>query len=193
MSHPLDIAVLIGSLRHGSISRKLAEILKALAPPELHLSFVEIGDLPLYNQDFDNEKPPEAWTKFRERIQTSHGVLFVTPEYNRSIPAVLKNALDVGSRPFGRSVWNGKPGAIIGSSPGTMGGFGAVQHLRQCMVSLNVPVLQQPEVYISNVDKVFVDENGVNDSLRHFLTEFLLQYHKWIEKIFGVENVFSKT
>src|SRR4029453_14567844 len=121
-----------------------------------------------------DEKPPQTWTAFRDRVRRADAVLFVTPEYNRSVPAPLKNAIDVGSRPYGSSVWGGKPGAVISPSPGAIGGFGANQHLRQSMVFLNVPMLQQPEAYISGVDKL-LDEQGAiaNESTKGFLGKFL--------------------
>src|SRR5437660_253420 len=140
MDKILDVAVLVGSLRKDSINKKVANALVELAPAALKLSIIEIGHLPIYNPDGD-ENPPAAWTQFRERIGAADAVLFVTPEYNRSVPAVLKNALDVGSRPYGASVWDHKPGAIVSSSPGAIGGFGANHHLRQSLVFLNVPIM----------------------------------------------------
>ena len=175
------IAVLIGSLRKESFNRKVAKTLIALAPESLNLEIIEIDGLPLYNQDLD-ENPPVAWAEFRERVVKFDGVLFVTPEYNRSLPTVLKNAIDVGSRPYGKSVWNGKPGAIMSVSPGPLGGFGANHHLRQCLVFLNVPVMQQPEAYIGNVAKLF-DESGklTNDSMRESFTKFMQAFAAWVE------------
>jgi chromate reductase len=177
---PKKIAVFVGSLRKESFNRKMAEALIALAPEPLKLEIVEIGSLPLYNQDLD-ENPPPAWAEFRRRVAAFDGVLFVTPEYNRSIPAVLKNAIDVGSRPYGKSVWNGKPGAIMSVSPGALGGFGANHHLRQCLVFLNVPAMQQPEAYIGNAATLF-DGNGnlINDATREFLVKFLQAFDKWV-------------
>ena len=134
------IAVFVGSLRKESFNRKMAKALIGLAPESLQLEIVEIGGLPLYDQDLDDEgRPPSAWTAFREQVKSFDGFLFVTPEYNRSVPAVLKNALDVGSRPYGKSIWGGKPGAVMSVSPGAIGGFGANHHLRQSLVFLNVP------------------------------------------------------
>jgi chromate reductase len=159
----------------------VAKTLIALAPESLNLEIIEIDGLPLYNQDLD-ENPPVAWAEFRERVVKFDGVLFVTPEYNRSLPTVLKNAIDVGSRPYGKSVWNGKPGAIMSVSPGPLGGFGANHHLRQCLVFLNVPVMQQPEAYIGNVAKLF-DESGklTNDSMRESFTKFMQAFAAWVE------------
>ncbi len=186
MASPKKVAVLVGSLRRASYSRKLAKALEGLAPPSLELGVVEIGDLPLYNEDLDTEAPPPAWTTFRAQMSAAEAVLFVTPEYNRSVPAVLKNALDVGSRPFGQSVWNGKPGAVISQSPGAMGGFGANHHLRQSLVFLNVPVMQQPEAYVGGAAGLF-DEAGalVNDKARDFLKGVMDAYGAWVETILG--------
>ena len=175
-----DVAVFVGSLRKDSINRKVANALVGMVPPSLKLSIVEIGQLPLYNQDAD-EQPPAAWTAFRERLRAADAVLFVTPEHNRSVPAALKNALDVGSRPYGHSVWNGKPGAVISASPGAIGGFGANHHLRQSLVFLNVPAMQQPEAYLGGADKLF-DANGnlTNDRTRSFLQQFMQAYAAWV-------------
>ena len=148
MSQQRSVAVLVGSLRKGSYSRMVANALIALAPAELQLEVVEIGQLPLYNQDYDDAKAPlPEWIAFRERIRVKDAVLFVTPEYNRSVPGVLKNAIDVGSRPPGHSAWQGKPGAVVSDSPGGYGAFGANHALRQSMVFLNVPMMQMPEAY----------------------------------------------
>ena len=177
------IAVFVGSLRKESFNRKMAKALVSLAPESLLLETIEIGGLPLYNQDHDEEgKPPEAWTAFRERVKTFDGVLFVTPEYNRSVPAALKNALDVGSRPYGKSVWGGKPGAVISVSPGAIGGFGANHHLRQSLVFLNIPAMQQPEAYIGGAANLFA-ENGhlANDSIKEFAKKFINAFAAWVE------------
>ena len=181
MNQSRDVAVLVGSLRRDSINRKVANALIALAPPELKLEIVEIGQLPLYNQDLDTAEPPAAWKVFRERMHRAGAVLFVTPEYNRGIPGPLKNAIDVGSRPYGHSVWNGKPGAVVSASPGAIGGFGANHHLRQSLVFLNVPVMQQPEAYIGGADKLF-DASGklTDESARKFLQGFMQSFAAWI-------------
>jgi chromate reductase len=177
------VAVFVGSLRKASWNRKVAEALIALAPSSLKLEIVEIGQLPLYNQDLDDEgKPPAAWTAFRQRVKPFDAVLFVTPEYNRSVPAPLKNAIDVGSRPYGQSVWDRKPGAVISASPGSVGGFGANHHLRQSLVFLNVPCLQMPEVYIAGIHKKFDDNGELSDeSTRKALQEFIGAYAAWVE------------
>jgi chromate reductase len=183
MTDTRDVAVFVGSLRRQAYSRKLANALETLAPPSLELEIVEIGALPLYNEDLD-ANPPAEWASFRERVHRADAVLFVTPEYNRSVPGVLKNAIDVGSRPYGKSAWDGKPGAVASTSPGVIGAFGANHHLRQSLVFLNVPVLQQPEVYVGGAAKLF-DEEGrlVNDTTRQFLRDFLDAFAAWIERI----------
>jgi chromate reductase len=176
-----NVAVFVGSLRKGSFSRMIANTLLEIAPPSLHLEIVEIGQLSFYDQDAE-DTPPESWTAFRDKIRAAGAVLFVTPEYNRSVPGVLKNAIDVGSRPYGHNSWDGKPGAVISSSPGAIGGFGANHHLRQSLVFLNVPVLQQPEAYISHVAGLFDKEGKLtNDGTRDFLKNFLQAFEAWIE------------
>jgi chromate reductase, NAD(P)H dehydrogenase (quinone) len=181
MDGPINVGVLVGSLRKASFNRMLANALISLAPPSLQLDIVEIGQLPFYNQDLDTD-PPAPWTAFRQRVKAADAVLFVTPEYNRSVPAALKNALDVGSRPYGASVWDRKPGAVVSSSPGAIGAFGANHHLRQSLVFLNLPTMQQPEAYVSHVDKLF-DERGklVNDGTGKFLQTFLQAFASWVE------------
>lgn len=174
------IAVLVGSLRRDSFNRRMANALAKLAPETLKLEIVEIGQLSLYNQDLD-ESPPNEWVKFRSRIRSSDGVLFVTPEYNRSVPGVLKNAIDIGSRPYGQSAWDGKPGAVMSVSPGAIGGFGANQHLRQSLVFLNVPCMQQPEAYIGSASKLFSPTGEVeNESTREFLSGFMASFAEWV-------------
>lgn len=176
-----NVAVLVGSLRRESFNRKMANALLGMAPPSLALEIVEIRNLPLYNQD-DDANPPAASAAFKDRIQHADAVVFVTPEYNRSVPGVLKNAIDVASRPYGKSAWNGKPAAVISVSPGAIGAFGANHHLRQSLVFLNMPALQQPEAYIGGAAGLF-DEHGklVNDSTRDFLKKFLDAFAAWIE------------
>jgi chromate reductase len=176
------VAVLVGSLRKGSFTRRVAQALQAMQPGGLELDIVEIGELPLYNQDLETEKPPAAWIAFRDRVRPADAVLFMTPEYNRSIPAVLKNAIDVGSRPYGHSVWSGRPCAVVSTSPGAIGGFGANHHLRQCLVFLDMPVLQQPEMYLGSVDKL-VDEKGQpSEAGKPLLAKFLETFAAWIER-----------
>lgn len=177
------IAVLAGSLRKESFSKKIARTLEELAPESFEMEEVELGELAIYNQDLDDEgTPPASWTVFRELMKKFDGVLFITPEYNRSVPAVLKNALDVGSRPYGQSVWDGKPGAVVSVSPGGLSAFGANHHLRQSLVFLNVPTMQQPEAYIGNASTLF-DDNGVliNENTREFLQKFMDSFVSWVE------------
>lgn len=183
MSTPKDIAVLVGSLRKESFNRKMAHALIELAPPSLKLEIVEIGQLPLYNQDLD-ANPPETWSPFRERIDKADAVLFVTAEYNRSIPAALKNAIDVASRPYGKNMWNGKPGAIVSVSPGAIGGFGANHHLRQSFVFLNILAMAQPEAYIGGADKLF-DSAGklVNPSTRDFMSKYMQAFGDFVVRL----------
>ena len=176
---PHKVAVLVGSLRANSLNRKVAEMLVRI-PNDLSLEVVGIGDLPLYNEDLE-ENAPREWQEFRERIKASDAVLFVTPEYNRSVPGALKNAIDVGSRPFGANVWNGKPGGVITVSPGSIGGFGANHHLRQMFVFLNVLVMQQPEAYLGRASEIFDESGALADvRTREFLTNFIEAYAQWV-------------
>ncbi|MDR3510732.1 MAG: NAD(P)H-dependent oxidoreductase [Caulobacteraceae bacterium] len=181
MAQALTVAVLVGSLRKASFTRKVAEALTKLSPEGFSYKHVGIGQLPLYNQDLDDEgSPPEAWTAFRETIRACDAVLFVTPEYNRSVPGGLKNALDVGSRPYGKSAWNRKPCAIVSVTPGAMGGFGANHHLRQSLVFLDMPMLNQPEAYIGHASDLVDDEFNVkNEGTRAFLKGFMEAFGRW--------------
>ena len=153
------IAIIVGSLREGSINRKVARSICALRNDNLDCSMIEIGDLPLYNQDLD-ANPPEQWIRFRKQVAEADGVLFCSPEYNRGIPGVLKNAIDVGSRPYGQSVFDKKPAAIVTASPGSIGGFGANHQIRQAGVFLNMPMMQQPEAYLGHVSEDSFDADG---------------------------------
>lgn len=184
----MRIAVFVGSLRKESFSGKMAKALIELAPPTLSLELVEIGHLVHYNQDLE-EAPPAPWIEFRKRLSGFDGVLFVTPEYNRSVPGVLKNALDVGSRPYGKSMWNGKAGAVISVSPGGLSGFGANHHLRQVLVFLNVPTMQQPEAYIGNAAALF-DEHGnlTTPATREFASQFMSAFADWVATIANHTN-----
>jgi chromate reductase, NAD(P)H dehydrogenase (quinone) len=178
MGDTKDIAVLVGSLRQKSFSRKLATAFASVRPLTCALEQVEIGGLPLYNEDLEGDA---AWAAFRQRIKRADAVLFVTPEYNRSVPGVLKNAIDVGSRPYGQSVWARKPAGVISSSPGVIGGFGANHHLRQSMVFLDMPVMQQPEAYIGQVDKIVSDDGKfATDSAREFADAFMRAFAQWV-------------
>jgi chromate reductase len=176
------LAVIVGSLRKESFSRKLAKVLMQVSADTIDSEIVEIGELPIYNQDFDDHNNvPAAYTTFRDKMQGFEAVLFVTPEYNRSVSGVLKNAIDVGSRPYGKSIWDKKPAAIVSSSPGSIGGFGANQAIRQSLVFLNMPCLQMPEAYISNVAALFDDKgNLINDSTKDFLAKFMQTFASWI-------------
>jgi chromate reductase len=176
------IAVLVGSLRHESFTRKVAKTLMLLAPPTLEMEIVQIGKLPMYNQDDETDNPPPTWTEFRARIKAADGVLFCTPEYNRSVPGVLKNAIDVGSRPYGQAAWSGKPCGVISVSPGALGGFGANHHLRQSLVFLNMPCMQAPEAYLGGVATKFDGDNLTDDSTRAFLQTFVDCLATWVER-----------
>jgi chromate reductase len=182
-SAPADIAVIVGSLRKRSLNRQLAKVLQQVAPATLRLELVEIGQLPFYNQDLEVDPAPPEWTAFRERLRRARGVIFVTPEYNRSVPAVLKNAIDVGSRPYGKSIWATKPTLVISASPGAIGGFGANHHLRQSLVTLNAAVLPAPEAYIGGADKLFDDAGELtNASTREFLSKLVATYADWFAR-----------
>ena len=180
MSKVYKVAVLVGSLRRDSINRKLALAFKRLAPASLSLDIVEIGDLPLYNEDIDGTPGPASYKAFRDSVGAADAVLFVTPEYNRSVPGALKNAIDVGSRPYGKSVYSGKPAAVVSSSPGAIGGFGANHHLRQSLVFLDMPCMQQPEAYLSNAGSFFNEQGELSDSIKPFLEKILATFEKWV-------------
>lgn len=180
MSEIKKIAVIVGSLRKESINRKVARALVAMAPASLSLEIVEISDLPLYNQDFDADSPA-SYVEFRKKILSMDGVLFVTPEHNRSMPAAMKNAVDIGSRPYSKSVWNAKPGAVISASPSLQGGFGANHHLRQSLMCLNVYCMANPETYLSQADKLFDPAGELTDIGRGLLQKFIDGYAEWIK------------
>jgi chromate reductase, NAD(P)H dehydrogenase (quinone) len=180
MEDPWNVAVVVGSLRKESFNRKMANALERIAPASLNLEIVEIGNLPLYNQD-DDANPPAASAAFKARIQQADAVLFVTPEYNRSVPGVLKNAIDIASRPYGKSAWNAKPCAVISVSPGAIGGMGANHALRQSLVFLNMPALQQPEAYIGGAAELFdAQGNFAKETTREFMQKFLDAFAAWI-------------
>jgi len=177
------IAVLVGSLRNNSNSGRLAKAVEAEAPKGYAFDYIDISGLSFYNQDLD-ANPPAQWTEFRNRIKSADAVLFVTPEYNRSVPGVLKNAIDIGSRPYGGSAFDGKPAAVISSSIGPIAGFGANHHLRQTLAFLNMPTLQQPEMYLGQVGDWFDDEGKVKrDDTRAFLGKFINAFTGWIELV----------
>ncbi|KVU46215.1 NADPH-dependent FMN reductase [Burkholderia ubonensis] len=174
------IAVIVGSLRRGSWNRALARAVVSLAPGDLAFEFVEIGELPLYSQDYDADFP-EVAKRFKQAIEAADGLLFVTPEYNRSIPGVLKNAIDWGSRPWGANSWAGKPGALLGTSPGATGTALSQQHLRNVLAYLDVATLGQPEMFIKH-DPTRIDDEGriVSDDTRKFLQGFVDRYAAWV-------------
>ena len=181
MPKSIKVAVVVGSLRKNSINRQAAKKLIRLAPDHLEFDFLEIGDLPLYDEDVEAAGPPEQWTRFRKELSSVDAVLFVTPEYNRSVPGALKNAIDVGSRPYGQSSWSKKPAAVMSVSPGGIGGFGANHHLRQSLVFLDMPVLQQPEAYVGGAFELF-DEAGRlnNEGTEKFFHGFIDAFANWI-------------
>ena len=163
MTQVRTVAVIVGSLRKDSASRKIAKAVAALAPHNLAFRFIEIGDLPAYDQDLETDAPPAAWTRFRDEVAEADAVLFVTPEYNRSYPGFVKNAIDVGSRPWGKAVWTEKPALVISTSAGALGGFGANHHLRQALSFFNMPILGQPEAYIGNSIGLFDEAGALKD------------------------------
>ncbi len=185
--HQYHIALIIGSLRKDSFNKKLAEGLVKLAPDNFSFARVEIGDLPLYNQD-DDERPAAAVVRMKDAVKAADGLLIVSPEYNRSIPGVLKNALDHGSRPTGQSVWAGKPAGIIGVSTGAIGTAMAQQHLRNVLSYLDVPVMRQPEAYLQMREGMFDADGQIGPASRQYLQNWMARYCAWI-----ASNVPSRT
>lgn len=180
------IGLFVGSLRKDSNSKKIAETLIKITSKEFELKIIPMDLLPLYNQDFDDyNEIPNPYITFRNQVAALDGVLFITPEYNRSLPAVLKNAIDVASRPYGKNVWDGKPGGIISSSVGAIAGFGANHHLRQCLTFVNVPAMQQPEAYLGNLGPDSFSEDGMfkNPKTVDFLKKFLTAYINWFHQL----------
>lgn len=175
------IAVIVGSLRKDSFNRKLASAIVKLAPPEFSFNQVQISDLPLYNQD-DDENQADSVLRMKKEINDAQGILFVTPEYNRSIPGVLKNALDHGSRPYGQNVWAGKPAGILGVSPGAAGTAMAQQHLRNILSFLDVSTLRQPEAYIQVRDGLFDEAGNIGEGSIPYMQNWIDQYVAWIKK-----------
>lgn len=179
------IGIFVGSLRKASNSKSIADCIMKLAPADFDMQIIEMGNLPIYNQDFDDENIQiEAYSKFRETVESLDAVLFIMPEHNRSIPAVLKNALDVASMPYGCNKWAKKPAAIISQSQGALGGFGANHHLRQVLVVLGVPTMAHPECYLGQIKKN-MDEQGVitSESMIQFLQSFVNAYVDWVNLI----------
>ena len=176
------IVVIVGSLRRESINRKLANGIVKLAPPQFSFSQVQIGDLPLYNQD-DDDNQAEPVKKLKTEIQSAHGLIFVTPEYNRSIPGVLKNAIDHASRPYGQSAWAGKPAGIIGVSTGNIGTALAQQHLRNILAHLDVLVFGQPEAFIHLREGLFDEAGNIGEGSRPMLQKWMDRYVEWIKEL----------
>lgn len=177
------VSIIVGSLRKESFNRKIAKVLISLAPKSLNLEILEIGNLSHYSEDLD-DTPPKPWTEFREKIKSSDAILFVTPEYNRSVPGLLKNAIDIASRPYGSNAFNKKPAGVVSVSMGAMGGFGANHHLRQSLVFLNMPTMAQPELYIGGVAKLFSDEGVLeNKTTEELLGKFISAFSIWVDQI----------
>jgi len=180
------IAIVVGSLREASLNRKVARSICGLRDDNLDCSMVEIGDLPLYNQDYDAlPEQPTPYSRFRDQVRSADGVLFCSPEYNRGVPGVLKNAIDIGSRPYGQSVFDRKPAAIVTASPGSIGGFGSNHQIRQACVFLNMPVMQQPEAYLGHVTDDSFDADGCLKAgpLKELVTRLAHAFHDWVDMI----------
>ena len=175
------IALIVGSLRREAFSRKIANELIRLAPTGLELGIVEIGELPHYNEDLESADPPKDWSDFRQSMAATDGVIFITPEYNRTIPGALKNAIDVGSRPYGHSIWQGKPGAVVSSSPGANGGFGANHNVRQAVVFLGVPMMQN-EAYLGQIHTLFGENGEFVESTAGFMSKFMADFQTWVDR-----------
>jgi len=176
------IGILVGSLRKASLTLKMAQYIQGENLPDLDFEIIDLSRLPIYNEDLETEEPPQSWQEFRKHIKNKDAILFITPEYNRSVPAVLKNAIDVGSAPHGHNAFEGKPAGIISLSPGKMGAFGANHHLRQSLVFLDMPVMQQPEAYIGNSETIFDTDNRlVTESTRTFISQFIIAFAGWIK------------
>ena len=176
-----QITVVVGSLRRESLNRKLADALVRLAPPEFSFKQIQIGDLPLYNQD-DDKTPADSVKRLKAEITAAQGLLFFTPEYNRSMPGVLKNALDHASRPYGQSVWQGKPAGVIGASVGATGTCMAQQHLRNVLAYLDVPTLGQPEAFIHAKDGLFDEAGNIGAASKPFLQDWMNLYVAWVKR-----------
>lgn len=182
MATPYNVVVIVGSLRKESFSLKIANALTKLAPDTLKLNVVTLHDISFFNQDLE-ATPPADWLKFRETLQKSDGVLFVTPEYNRSIPGVLKNAIDIGSRPPGKSSFLGKPIGIIGSAPGQLGGVSAVKHLQNILPGISGPILGQPEIYLNGISDGFDDKGQlIKESLQKVLQQYIDAFAVFVAK-----------
>lgn len=179
-----QIAVLVGSLRAGSFNQRMADAITRLAPPHFGFAQSRIDDLPPYNQDDDADQPPPV-KRLKGEVAAASGVIFVTPEYNRSVPGVLKNAIDHASRPYGQSAWAGKPAGILGVSPGAIGTATAQAHLRNVLAYLDMPTLGQPEAYIQMKDGLFDEDGNVGPGSRDFLQGWMDRYVAWVERHAG--------
>jgi chromate reductase len=183
MATPYNIAVIVGSLRKESFTLKIAKALAKLAPDTLKLEVITLNDISFFNQDLE-ATPPADWLAFRVKLQRSNGVLFVTPEYNRSISGVLKNAIDIGSRPYGKSSFNGKPTGIISNSPGPLGGVSAAKHLQNILPGISGPILGQPEIYLNGVGDAFDDKgNLTKESMQKVMQQYLEAFAAFVEKL----------
>lgn len=180
-----NVGTLVGSLRKESYNKRIAQFILDQEESKFGYRMIDISELPLYNQDFDDEgNPPASYIRFRQEVASLDAVLFITAEYNRSIPAVLKNAIDVGSRPYGKNKWDGKPGAIISSSTGAYGGFGANHHLRQSLVFVNIFTMQQPEAYLGNITTCIGQDGTIElQKTKDFLRSFKKEFEQWAERI----------
>ena len=177
-----QIGVVVGSLRRDSFNRKLADGLVRLGPADFSFKHLQIDDLPFYNQDDDANQAPSV-KRLKSEIAACQGILFVTPEYNRSMPGVFKNALDIASRPLAVNAWDGKPGAIASVSPGAAGAFGATHHLRQSLIGLNVAAMPQPEVYLGHASDLFAADGSIaNERTRGYVAKFLVAFSTWIDR-----------
>ncbi len=176
-----QIGVIVGSLRKDSFNKKLATALTKLAPADVTFKFIDISELPLYNQD-DDSNPTTAVKRFKSEISDMQGIIFVTPEYNRSMPGTLKNALDQASRPYGQSVWAGKPAGVIGVSVGAMGSALAQQHLRNVLAYLDMPTMGQPEAFIQYKDSLFDANGNIGPDSREFLHKWMQNFVQWVKK-----------
>ena len=177
------VAVIVGSLRKESFNRKVANEFIRLAPESLTLKIVEIKDLTFFNEDIEND-PPQSWIDYKKQIADSDAILFISPEYNRTIPGVLKNAMEIGARPPKQNSWKEKPGAVVTVSPGAIGGLGANLTIRNAALSLNIPMMHQPEAFIGGIkDKLMEDGLTVNEKTEKFMVDFLTAFEKWINKL----------
>lgn len=177
------VAIIVGSLRKESFNRKVANEFIRLAPKSLTLEIVEINDLTFFNEDIENN-PPQSWTDFKSKVAESDAILFVSPEYNRTLPGVLKNAMEIGARPPKQNSWKEKPGAVVTVSPGAVGGLGANLNIRNAALSLNIPMMHQPEAFIGGIkDRLLEDGKTVNEKTEKFMTDFLIAFEKWIMQL----------